>query len=317
MLSLIKTFLTAVKEHKKIVRIAGAVLVIFALVAVVNYYFNQPRLSKKVEATVVKNYKNKLQEEPFNGELLLKTARHIYYFTRNRLQKDSELSGRKNLVETALSCYRRLEGNPEWQLRVKDYFFSAYLYFQLGKIYSSEVRGGYNSRALELALRAYESGFRSPELIALLANLYFEKGDYETAISYYETLGQTRDPVLLLNKARSLLGRGEKEDLKRADELLQTAHRLIEPRREANSRVFKNIQLSRIKVAIKTKRLNQAHRLLQNFADGQDKPEYQVLYARYLLARGREKEARRILSELAGGDNPYPRAVKLLREISS
>ncbi len=316
-LSGVKKLFDRFLKSKKLTRVAAVLIFVVILALGGHYYRTQPRLTMQVEANVVEGYKNQLEEDPFDGELLLRAARHIYHFTREKLQGPNRSEVDREMIEAALGYYRRLAGNPDWHLRVKDYFFSAYLYYQLGRLYGPEVRGAYNSRSLELALKAYENGFRSPELIALLANLYFERNEFETAVSYYETLGRTNDPVLLLNKARALLGRGEKNDLRRADNLLATARQVLEAQQAENEDIYINLRLTQIRTAIAKREFSRAFRFFQSYEDWRGDPRFRILYAEYLLAQGREEEAKRILSELAGKDEPYPGAAELLQKITS
>ncbi len=304
-------------ETRKSIRFTAVIIVFVFLSAGAYFYFSQPRLTMQVEANVVENYKNQLQEEPFSGELLLRTARHIYHFTRERLQSANSSRVDRELLEAALGYYRQLDGNPDWHLQVEDYFFNAYLYYQLGRLYGPETGGAYNSRALDLALEAYENGFRSPELIALLANLYFERNEFETAVSYYETLGRTNDPVLLLNKARALLGRDEENDLQRADNLLSAARQALQAQGIDDNRVYENLRATQVRTAIEKKDFSRAFRYIRSYEDWRVDPRFRTLYAEYLLAQNRSEEAKQILSEMAEGEEPYPEAVELLQEITS
>lgn len=305
------------QKINNIFKYIGIIVLLLLLLVGIRYHSRQVKVGKEVEARVLEDYNNRIKQEPFNGELLLQASRHIYHFTRERLQEGDVEAVNQDLIERALGYYRRLVETPVWELEVKDYFFNAYLYYQLGQLYSSEVRGAYNSRALDLALEAYENDFRSPELVALLGNLYYEDQDYETAINYYEMLGETRDPVLLLNNSRALLARKNTGDPDRAEKLLEVALRSIETRGEYSPRLYRNIQATRIRVSIKQENFGRAFRIFKSLDNWRESDRFQTLYAEYLIAQGRDDEARDILKHLANREDPYQRAVELFQKISS
>lgn len=158
------------------------------------------------DSSVLEQLEERLRHDPLNRSLLLRAARSYYGYVRYRLrQNDAKRSAVRPFLERGLGLYRRLLVGDRTDLHRRDFFYLGYLYHQFGN--------QYHERALTMALRAYNEGFRSPELITLLANLHYRKGNYDVALNFYRSLGPNlNDPVLVYNKAMTLraLGRNDR-----------------------------------------------------------------------------------------------------------
>lgn len=180
--------------------------------------------SRSLSRESLKKYQNQINDNPRDPALLLEAARYHFHFIRNEFKDpvsfDEDIEA---LITRGLGYYRRIISGDDWSLNRSDYFNIAYLYFQLARLKKTggtPLSNQYLNRAKVYALKAHDKGFRNPELNALLGNIYFEIGvdqeNYRIALNYYESLGeQIRDPVMLLNKTRTLLALNEYKKAKK------------------------------------------------------------------------------------------------------
>jgi len=299
----------------RVLKIVLLVLFFITLTLIIRHHSRRENMVREASAEAFEEYKQELLKQPFNGPLLLRSGRHVYHLSRNQLLdtdvKEKEL---RLLMEEGLSFYRKIIAHPSWQLQPRDYFYSAYLYYQLGRTYDFGLRHTYSLRARNMALDAYEKGYRSPQLIALLANIHYESADYETALDYFESLGNSiKDPVLLLNKARALMGRRAGNDLAEAGEILSRVEQNLDSYERKNEVLKNNYRLAKIRYNLAIGEYNRAFRLIRGKQNWRNKMRYQLLYAEYLLKIGRKEQARKILEGLKEKDN-YPRKIEKLLE---
>lgn len=288
--------------HKAI--LAGLVLV--AVFGLIYYHSRNRELSLQANSEVLASYQKKLEKNPYDGNLLLRAARHHYYVIRNQLQENRPVSEVKPLIRRSLALYRRLNVRSQWELQQRDFFIGAYLYYKLGE--------DYYPRARELALKSYNQGGRSPELIALLANIHYSLGKHETALKYFETLGSNlRDPVLIFNKARCLWALGGEENLNRARKLLKNGYQLLESGGYDSPEISKNYRLARARVELDLQDYSRAKKIVQKKPNWREDPEFLTLYAEILLGQGQREQARDILEPVVAAD-ATPRQAELLLE---
>ncbi|MFP4687086.1 MAG: tetratricopeptide repeat protein [bacterium] len=294
------------------------VLVFVVIVIILRYQSNNERRLQAVSAETFQQQQQQLEREPFNGPLLLQTARHSYYLVRNSLLEDNaEPEELQAILEQGLGFYRRIIGHPSWQMQPRDYFYSAYLYYQLGSCYDYSLKYTYSLQARRMALAAYENGYRSPHLIALLANIHYESSDYDEAIGYFDSLGNSvKDPVLLLNKARALLARGGQDDFDRARQILSEIENSLGSYEKERPVLQDHYQRTRIRLALATGEYDLARRLILAKEDWRDNVNYQLLYAEYLLETGRKDESLTLLKKIKETGNYPPRVDNLLESFS-
>ncbi len=285
--------------------LAGGVLVVFAAVTYfVQFRSASIRAARYSNQSVLQDYRKQLQDRPFDGSLLLRSARHHYHYVRHRRVRNRRRPAElRTTIEHALRQYRRIEADDEWNLEPKDFFYNAYLYYQLGP--------AYNDRARETALKAYELGYRSPELTALLGNVHYRSGDYEVALNYYRSLGENpRDPVIVYNKARTLRAL---QRLGEAEELFQRGKELFDSGGWTERELGRRFQMSLISLALDRKNFLTAQERIKEFPPRYRNARVRVLYARSLIGLGHTSRARAELEEITNGED-YPREAKELLE---
>lgn len=297
-----------IKKYKRIVIIVVGIS-LFVMLSFFFYSKNQiPGLRNDVDAAVLKNYRQKLKQNPYDSELLLRSARHHYYLVRDRLinGSDSSFSAPK-FIKQALQNYRRVETIQPGSLSRKDYFFNAYLYYQLSRLLSGHgASEAYLKRARTMALKSHELGYRSRELTALLGNLHYETGEYKVALDYYRSLGeQTSDPQVLFNRAWI---HRETGDLKRAQQLMKRAIQSLSPDDHQKQIEF---QLALARIEIDRERYQSAIERIQSLPDYQNNSHARTVYARALIGLGMDREAQQILEELKSNPDA-PREVRQL-----
>ncbi|MFB6355520.1 MAG: hypothetical protein ABEJ65_03275, partial [bacterium] len=138
--------------------LSGGILFFVAVVFIgFVYVSSENQLTLSGEATA---------RDPFNGELLLRSARHHYRFVRKRISSQGITPTIKKRIETALRHYRRIQAVEDWQLNRRDYFYNAYLYYYLDNYFRKrDIGTGYMERAQDMALKSHEMGYRSAELV--------------------------------------------------------------------------------------------------------------------------------------------------------
>ncbi len=308
LLEKIKRLLFKAKEfliNYKVV-ILGLILLIVFLIF---YYHSEMReISVEANAEVLSDYQKQLEKNPYDGNLLLRAARHHYYVVRNRLKEKGNKAGVRELLVKGLSLYRRLGTKEEWQLQPRDYFINAYLYYKLGTPYLS--------RAREMALKSYRAGERSAELMALLANIHYSLGKYKVALKYFNVLGtEFRDPVLIFNKARCLWALGETSKIQRARQLLQKGLRLVHSNQYENGGIEKNYQLALARVELDLKNYRRAREIIKEYSQWRDDTEFMTLFAEILVAQGNKEKARKVLESVLSRREPPVQAELLLKRI--
>lgn len=287
------------------VLVAGLVF----LLAVWWLWFPDTSAVSNVTARTLDKYQEKLQEKPLDSTLLLQTARHHYHYVRNRLKDGGNEDSQRPEIKRALQYYRRILSSDDLNVSAKDYFYISYLYYQLGQ--------EYNSRALDMALKAYDKGYRSSELVALLANLQFleaeTKDDYQSALNYYQTLGDAlNDPILIYNKALTLKALGEHN---RATDLFERGEKFVS-RSNSYNYLFDQFRLATIRLALEQKQFDQCIKLFQNTPTEHTTLRMRTVYSRCLLQRGEKKLARMELERIVKQSDAPQRAKILLRQLN-
>ena len=307
MVSFLKRF------RKVFLFIIGIVVFIF----LVQFFYREsrlPGLRNDLNASVLENYHEQLEQNPFDAELLLRSARHHYYVTRNLLnQQSGDTEFPRSLIEQGLQNYRRLEALEGDVLSREDYFFNAYLYYQLGQNPGERGQGTpYLKRARDMALQSYERGYRSEELITLLGNLHFAFGEYQVALDYYRSLGEHGGgPQVMFNRAWAHRARGNFEQ---AEQLLRQAMDAL-PRGDGAR--WQRFQLAYARLNIDREQFRDALDRIQKIPDYQNNPRARTLYARSLVGLGMDEEAREILEEVISKPDAPREARRLLEMISS
>lgn len=286
------------------------VLVLVLVVAggsagVLVYRYGETRSPVVRDRTVLKDYRRRLQSDPLTPNLLLRSARSHYGYVRYRLRQDrDELSSVKPFVERGLAHYRRLLATAPSYMNRRDYFYVAYLYHQLGR--------RYDGRAQAMALEAYDSGYRTPELITLLANLHFRGGEHEVALNFYRSLGENlRDPVLVYNKAMALRALGEHD---RARAMLED--RLSRGDLSASEPVGRRYRRALVRLELDRERYRRALRMIEDFPDSDQDLKLRTLRARALMGLGETERARGELEAVVEHQSSPRRARDLLERIT-
>lgn len=256
------------------------------------------------DRTVVQDLRERLRNSPLDPNLLLRSARSHYGYARYRLRREpDDLSSVKPFVRRGLAHYRRLKAAHPSYLTRRDYFYAAYLYHQLG--------GAYRDRARTMALRAYEGGYRTPELITLLANLHYHNGEYEVALDFYRSLGENlRDPVLVYNKAMTLRALGEE---KRAGTMLED--RLAMGDLSASDPVGRRYHRTLVRLELDRERYRRALRMIEEIPGSGEDLELRTLRARALIELGETDRARGELEAVVKHQSSPRRARDLLERI--
>jgi len=302
---------------KRFRRVFGIIIGIGLFILLVQFFYQEsrlPGLRNDLDASVLENYRKKLDQKPYDSELLLQSARHHYYVVRNLLNDQSQSADvPRTLIKRGLQNYRRLEALEEDVLSREDYFFNAYLYYQLGQNLGERGVGTpYVKRARDMALRSYERGYRSEELITLLGNLHFAFGEYDVALDYYRSLGEHgADPQVLFNRAWVHRTRG---NFDQAEQLLRQA---IDTLPGDGGARWQRFQIAYARLNIDREQYRDALDRIQEIPDYQNNMLARTLYARSLIGLGMEDEAREILEEINSGPDPPREARRLLEMLSS
>jgi tetratricopeptide (TPR) repeat protein len=306
----VKRVLSKLMSYRK--QILGVTIVMVAILLTL-FLYQRSRVGGpdgQVSASVLEEYVRQIRNAPYDGALLLRSARHHFYLVRQQLnQSGVRSSDLREVIERGLEHYRRIEAAEEWSLTRSDYFYNAYLYYQLAQSFRDNSRRfAYVNRAKDMALRSYERGHRSPELITLLGNLHYQTGEYDVALDYYATLGSdVNDPQILFNKAWVHRSQGNYD---RATRLITRAiERLPGDTDEARRRRF---ELARVRILVDKGEYRNAINRLQSMPDYQESPRAQTLYASALIELGFRPEARRILEEVVNGEGTPDMARRLL-----
>lgn len=306
--------LSTLKSNRKSI-LATVVVVFFTLLTL--YFYQRSHVSGpngEVEASVLDGYVNQLRQNPYDGSVLLRSARHHYFYVRQQLNNEQDGLNHRAMIERGLEHYLRILSVDDWTLSRRDYFYCSYLYYQLAQTFGDPSRRmAYLNRSKEMALQSYEHGYRSPELITLLGNLHYHTGEYDVALDYYTTLGDdVQDPEILFNKGWVHRAEG---DYDRALELIERAvNRLPEgtssPRRH-------RYRLAAVRVQIDRGEYRNAINRLQSMPDYNENPRALTLYANALIELGFEPEARRTLERVLNQDGAPEQARRLLNQINS
>lgn len=259
---------------------------------------------------VIRDFRDQLRENPYDSATLLEAARYHYRTVRDALQSGRSPDELEDRITQGLRYYRRLVVNPDWSLNRRDYFYASYLYYKMGS--------SYYDRAKSLALESYNEGYRSRPLITLLANLHYHQAesddDYRVALNYYESLGSdVRDPVLLFNKARTLMEIGE---LERSRDVLERGEKFLEtyPR---EGRLLSRYRLAKVHLRIREGNYSEALSFIETVPENERSLELRTQYARCLIELNRTDRARSELKEVVQQSGSPQEAEVLLRELTS
>jgi len=273
------------------------------------------RIEVEPSFSTLKQYQDKLKEEPYNGTVLLRSARHSYHLIRKKLTKqDVDTKKILKLIEGGLQNYRRIGSVDEWSLTPRDYFYNAYLYYQLSRLRSNSM-GGVSSlnRAKKMALRAYEADYRSPELITLLGNLHYRTGEYKVALDYYDSLGkEISDPDVLFNKAWVQRALG---DFNKAVNLLRRAIQTLPEQGPVTKK--RRFELAMVRLQLDQKNYRKAMNRIRSIPGHRGDPEALTLYAQSLVGLEKKARATDILRNVIEKDGAPEHARKLLNELTS
>lgn len=258
------------------------------------------------DRALLKDYRQRLQNNPLTANLLLRSARSHYGYVRYRLRNHrDDLSALKPFLERGLAHYRRLLATAPSYMNRRDYFYAAYLYHRMGR--------RYDQRAQTMALKAYDGGYRTPELITLLANLHFRSGEYEVALNFYRSLGENlRDPVLVYNKAMALRALGEHD---RARTMLED--RLSRSDLSSAEPVGRRYRRALVRLELDRERYRRALRMIDALPGSEEDLKLRTLRARALMELGETERARGELEAVVEHQSPPRRARDLLERITS
>ncbi len=259
---------------------------------------------------VISEYRDRLEENPYDSATLLEAARFHYRTIRDRLQSGSSRESQQNLARRGLQYYRRLIVNPEWSLDRRDYFYASYLYYVMGS--------PYYERAQALALEAYNSGYRSRPLITVLANLHYYQAeseeDYRVALNYYNSLGSNvRDPVILYNLGQTLRQLGKFDQ---GQEVLNKGKKYLEAYSN-QSKLLSKYRVAKVQLHIARENFREALSFIETIPEDQHSLELRTLFARCLIAVGDRNRAQTVLNEIVQHEESPREAKILLRDLTS
>lgn len=258
---------------------------------------------------VLEEYHSELRENPYDARTMLEAARYHYRTVKKRKQKSRSDQTVEPLIKEGLEYYRRLISNPNWELSRKDYFYSAYFYYQLGPRYYERSRA--------LALRAYDNGFRSRGLITLLANIHYHlaesEDDYEVALKYYDSLRtDVKDPVVLYNKSMTYKALGE---IEKAKEILKKGENFIDVFQNQETLSTK-YRLAKVQLNLERGRYREALQYIRTIPEKERSLELRTLLARCLIELNRTKQAKAELQDVVKKKGSPREAELLLRDIT-
>ncbi len=287
--------------------IAGLVVAVFLLMYSHAYYRDR---RFQTDPDVLTDYYQQLAETPYDGNLLLRAARHHFYVVQDKVQLGENSDELSELVIRGLSLFRRLSVVDEWHLTSRDQFKIAYFYYQLG--------AQYQERARNFALQAYTEGERSAELITLLANVHYRLGQYEEALKHYDSLeGGLSDPVTIFNRGWSYRFLDEPDALKKSREILRHGYQLLLEHNHADKQLRRQYILALARVKLDLSDPSTARQILNHSPGWEKDQNFLTVYAEVLMEEGRLREAIDLLEKITDLDDPPPRAAGLLEELRS
>jgi len=292
-------------RSRKRVAATGLVLVSLLSAGLLVYRYGDGAPPEVRDRAVLEDLRERLRHEPFDPGLLLRSARSHYGYVRYRLRReDAGVESVRPLIERGLAHYRRLLAAATSYLHRRDYFYAAYLYHQLGV--------PYDDRAQTMALKAYDGGYRTPELITLLANLHYRSGEYDVALNFYRSLGTNlRDPVLVYNKAMTLRAMGESG---RARTLLR--ERMNRSDLSLSDALGRRYYRALVRLEIDRENPRRALAMIDELPASDRDLQLRTLRARALIQMGELSRARGELESVVKHASPPRRARALLRELS-
>lgn len=265
--------------------------------------------NERFDPEAFRQLQGELADDPYDGPLLLRTARHgVEMIRHHRRDPEMNLEDPRGVLLTSLEAYRRLDSSPRWNFSARDQFNAAYLYHQLGQL---DPDFNYLPRARDIALQSYERGYRSEELTTLLGNLHVELGEHERALDFYRSLGTSvNDPVILFNKAWTHRSLGNPE---RANELLVRVYDMVQEQPDRYGELLWNVREASLALRLDQENHEQVLAVLRDHPEWLERPSMQVLKARALIQGGRTDHARQQLEELIDVE-PVARTARLLLE---
>ncbi|MFB6355519.1 MAG: tetratricopeptide repeat protein, partial [bacterium] len=133
----------------------------------------------------------------------------------------------------------------------------------------------------------------------LLGNIHYRLGDYQVAIKHYRSVSESlTDPVPLFGLARSYLEIGK---YKRARKALNRGLNIIQ--RSGQNAIRDRFITALARVDLKMDRPAETIRRLRTLNRSSWTSQHELLYARALIAQGRDNQSRRILKQLLEGKN--------------
>ncbi len=291
-------------------RLVGVVLLLAVLLLGIHLHAFYRETRFRTSRAALERYSEQLSKAPYDGNLLLRAARHHYYVARARIKEGEAGEETERILLDGLALFRRIKAGENWQLTGADFFKMAYSYYRLGE--------DYRERARSHALEAHSRGERSAELVILLANIHYRMGQYEQALHHYETVGsQLRDPVLIFNRGWSLRALGNPEKLRESREVLRNGYNLLIEYNHADAELLRRYRLALARVNLELAETGTAREIIRATAGWEKEPNFLTVYAEVLTEEGRVEEALQLLGKILDLENPPYRATLLFQEISA
>lgn len=185
-------------------RLRGEVQAVMAhsFIAQKDYTKAIPALELAVERTKKKRVKNRyayvlaqLYQQQGNSEMAMENFRKVL---KLRPDYEMEFNARLNMAKNAADVKGGTEVNPEMAIRRmirdgKNEEYKDQLYFALAEIQLKSGNTEEGIKSLQQSMAKSSGGPQRGEASLLLADLYYERGDYVRAFNYYDTASTSLD----------------------------------------------------------------------------------------------------------------------------